>query len=214
MAFSQYLSNVFLYGNSEDKGYSFDQGTVTIATGMASGALLVKKAGKFVHVAAADLASVATPTVQNSAAYTVSLSVAGLEKLYTYTSDASATATEIADGLAALIEADTDVNALVSAANVSDTLAVTSDAGDLFTLKALTDNLEVQEWLSSLVVLCDEKAEVDGGLAAGDHTLEVIARDAGVGKDYLTTSDAFSAAQLSHVYSALGAKGIKVETQY
>lgn len=46
MAHSQYLSNVFLYGANEDKGYSLDIQTVTISTGtganteMRSGAVL------------------------------------------------------------------------------------------------------------------------------------------------------------------------------
>jgi len=122
MARTQYISNVFLYGANEDKGYPFDEITVTIQAGMKSGSVLEVSGGKGVWLAAANAANA------------------------TY-------------------------------------------------------------------VIVDTRADVDGGLSAGDHTLLVAARACGVGRNYLNYADAFDAGQLTTVESALLAKGIKVETQ-
>lgn len=68
------------------------------------------------------------PTVQNSVAYTVTINGTA----HTYNSDVSATATEIVDGLVALINAGAQA-ALVTASNVADELRIISDeAGTAF----------------------------------------------------------------------------------
>lgn len=71
----------------------------------------------------ANVAAVYTATITavNSTVYTVSINGIPI----TFTSDASATTAEIADGLVAAIAANQFTNALVSAANVSNTLVIT-----------------------------------------------------------------------------------------
>lgn len=122
MAHSQYISNVFLYGAEEDKGYPFDEVTVTIQAGMKSGAVLELVAGKYVWVVAANVAN-------------------------------------------------------------------------------------------AVAVLADERAEVEDGLSAGDHTLKVVARTAGVGREYLTYADTVTQGNKDTAEAALLAKGIKVQAQ-
>lgn len=123
MAHTQYVSNVYLYGNSEDKGFPVDEVTVTIQAGMKSGSVLELSGGKYIWVVALNAANAAA-------------------------------------------------------------------------------------------VLADERADVEGGLAAGDHTLKIVARDAGVGQNYLNYKDTLSGAQQLTAEAALLAKGIKVEKQY
>lgn len=123
MAHSQYISNVYLYGNSEDKNYPIDEVTVTIQSGMASGAVLELSGGKYIWVVAANAAN-------------------------------------------------------------------------------------------AVAVLADERADVEGGLAAGDHTLKIVARDAGIGQNYLTYGDTLSGPQQDTAEAALLAVGLKVEKQY
>lgn len=123
MARNQYLSNVYLYGANEDKGYPIDTVTVTVQAGMKSGSVLEVVGGKGVWVVAANAAN-------------------------------------------------------------------------------------------AVYVLADELADTEDGLAAGDHTLKVVARAAGVGRNYLNYADVLDAGQLATVETALLAVGIKVETQY
>lgn len=215
MAHTQYLSNIFLYGTNEDKGYSVELKTVTIASGMKSGSVLVEKAGKFVHMAATDLRTTFTPVVQNTAAYTVSIDLNGVNYVLSITSDSDATAAEIVDALVSAINGVTALAAALTASNVSNTLVIVSDGSATFDAKALTANLTGGvSFVDSIAVLVDENAEVDGGLTAGDHTLKVVTRDAGLGKSYLNFSGSMTSAQLLSAYAALLKKGLKVETQY
>lgn len=66
---------------------------------------------------------------------------------------------------------------------------------------------------NAVAVLLDETADQETELTAGDHTLKVIARDAGVGRDYLNYKDALNANQKATAEAALLAVGIKTEAQ-
>lgn len=123
MAHTQYLSNVVTNAIGEEFGYPYDEVTVTIQAGMASGAVLEIVGGKYVWVVAANVAN-------------------------------------------------------------------------------------------AVAVLADERAEVEGGLAAGDHTLKVVARSAEVGRDYLTFADTVTSGNIDTAVAALLAKGIKTAVQY
>jgi len=120
MSRSQYLSDVYLYGQDDDKGFPIDTVTVTIEAGMKSGAVLALVSGKYVWVASATVAN-------------------------------------------------------------------------------------------AVAVLADERA--DAGLTAGDHTLKVVARNAGVGRKYLTFKGSVTTGQVATAEAALLAKGIKTESQ-
>lgn len=122
MTRNQYLSNVYLYGSNEDKGYPVDTVTVTVQAGMKSGSVLELVGGKYVWVVAANAAN-------------------------------------------------------------------------------------------AVAVLADERADVQGGLTAGDHTLKVVARAAGVGREYLNYADTLNAGQKATAEAALLVKGIKTEAQ-
>lgn len=121
MAHDRYVSNVYLYGNSSDKGYPIDSATVTIQAGMKSGSVLELSGGKYIWVVAANVAN-------------------------------------------------------------------------------------------AVAVLADSDADVEGGLTAGDHTLNVIARDAGVAAQYLNFADTVTSGEVDTAKAALLAKGIKSET--
>lgn len=84
-----------------------------------------------------------TPTVVNEADYTLEVGVDGAVKTFTFTSDDTATATEIVDGLSAAITADTDVNTKITAVNTGDVLVVTPNAGEEVFVEAQTSNLSV-----------------------------------------------------------------------
>lgn len=122
MARTQYLSNVLVNAVGDDTNYTIDEVTVTIASGMASGAVLELSGGKYIWTVAANVAN-------------------------------------------------------------------------------------------AVAVLCDERAEVDGGLTAGDHTLKVIARSATVGREYLTYSGAVTSGNKTTAEAALLAVGIKAVDQ-
>lgn len=89
----------------------------------------------------------ATFDVANSTAYTVALTVntgaSTFNKTFTYTSDADATGTEIAAGLASLIEADADINSFVAASNTTSTLIVAPSSTGKVSMGAVTSNVTV-----------------------------------------------------------------------
>lgn len=89
----------------------------------------------------------ATFDVANATAYTITLSVntgsASFDKSFTYTSDADATGTEIAAGLAALIEADSDINSFVAASNTTSTLIVAPSSTGKVSMGAATSNITI-----------------------------------------------------------------------
>lgn len=66
---------------------------------------------------------------------------------------------------------------------------------------------------NAVAVLVDERADQETELTAGDHELKVVARAAGVGREYLNYADAVDAGQKATAEAALLAKGIKVEAQ-
>lgn len=82
------------------------------------------------------------PTVANEAAYTIKVGVKGFVKTITFTSDATATATEIVDGFVAAITGDSDLSD-VTATNVADELVITPDASKECIVSADTNNLAV-----------------------------------------------------------------------
>lgn len=92
--------------------------------------------------------------VTNSTAYTVNVKVYNTgtstrySKDFTYTSDSSATNAEIAAGLAALIEADSDVGGLVAASNSSGVLVVAPTASAPLSVGAVTSNCYMTETAS------------------------------------------------------------------
>lgn len=89
----------------------------------------------------------ATFDVANATAYTITLSVntgsASFDKSFTYTSDVDATGTEIAAGLAALIEADADINSFVAASNTTSTLIVAPSSTGKVSMGAGTSNITI-----------------------------------------------------------------------
>lgn len=83
-----------------------------------------------------------TPTVENVAIYTLQLTVSGQTfEEFTFTSDASATATEIVDGLIAdfTANASTGLAAVVTLTNVSDELQITGS--DAWAVRNVSSNL-------------------------------------------------------------------------
>lgn len=122
MSFTKYQSDVLLYANSEDKGYQFNEATVTMQAGMRSGSVLGLVAGKYVWTAIATVAN-------------------------------------------------------------------------------------------AVAVLVDVRADGETELTAGDHTLHVVARSAGVAREQLSYADAVSAGNKLTAEAALLAVGIKAETQ-
>lgn len=90
-------------------------------------------------------------TVANSSAYTVNVvayntgTSTRYNKSFTYTSDSSATNTEIATGLAALIEADSDIGGLVAASNSSGVLVIAPTASAPLSVGIVTANGYVTE---------------------------------------------------------------------
>lgn len=66
---------------------------------------------------------------------------------------------------------------------------------------------------NAVAVLADERADVDGGLAAGDAKLKVITRVAIVGSEYLNFADAVTSGNIDAAKAALLAVGIKSGTQ-
>lgn len=85
--------------------------------------------------------------VANSTAYTINLYVntgsAEYTKTFTFTSDSDATASEISAGLAALIEADGDINASVAASNSSGVLVIAPQNTGLISVGSVTSNLSI-----------------------------------------------------------------------
>lgn len=88
-----------------------------------------------------------TFTAQNSTAYTINLYVDTgsntYTRAYTYTSDSSATTSEISAGLAALIEADGDLNASVAASDSSGTLVIAPQNTGRIHVGAVTTNMTI-----------------------------------------------------------------------
>lgn len=81
-----------------------------------------------------------TPTVANGTTYKVTVGTDTVTPVeYTYVSDGDATATEIVDGLAALITANGDFTGLLTAVNSSDELLITQVSGTLI-VNNWTDN--------------------------------------------------------------------------
>lgn len=122
MSFTKYQSDVLLYATNEDKGYQFDEATVTMQAGMRSGAVLELSGGKWIWVVALNVANAAG-------------------------------------------------------------------------------------------VLVDVRADGETELTAGDHTLMVVARGAGVAREQLTYANAVTQGNKDTAEAALLAKGIKAETQ-
>ena len=85
--------------------------------------------------------------VANSTAYTINIYVdtgsSTYTKAFTYTSDSDATASEIATGLAALIEADGDINASIAASNSSGTMVLAPQNNGLIHVGSVTTNLSI-----------------------------------------------------------------------
>lgn len=148
-----------------------------------------------------------TPTVANNTAYTVVIN----GTTFTYTSDASALATEIVAGLLALINADVPLPVTASGTN---TLILTGDAGVDFSVKATTNLVPVyaaSETLTDALAAIVLENNTWYGLAAYTHVkadiLEIAAWAEGAKKLYGTSSaDA-------DIYSAVGTDTTSVAAQ-
>jgi hypothetical protein len=84
-----------------------------------------------------------TPTVVNDTTYTVKVGVDGFAKEFSFLSSGTATATEIVDGLEALITADSDYTGKVVVTNVTNVLTVTPATGKECFLEDITGNIPV-----------------------------------------------------------------------
>lgn len=86
--------------------------------------------------------------VVNDATYTLSLYVntggAEYKKTYSFVADSSATSSEIAAGLAALIEADADVATYVGTNNNAGILELSPESTGMLTVGAGTENMSIQ----------------------------------------------------------------------
>lgn len=85
----------------------------------------------------------ATPTVVNETLYTIKVGVDGFVKDFSFTSDISATATEIVDALEALITADSDYTGKVVATNATDVLVLTPASGEEVFVEDVIGNMPV-----------------------------------------------------------------------
>lgn len=207
---------VKLEGNSQ-VGYSRSPLTVTVDADTVIGSVVRNEGdGVYSAVVAADTDVVITPVVANSAIYTISITAGSLTSAFSYTSDASATATEIVDGLIALVEADAALNAIATVANDSDTLVVTGANS----VSVLTGNLTSVDGLSQLAVVADPTIY---NIAAADYgdIASVACFTGGPGasgavvlaKEALVFSGAMTTAQIAAVTQALNAQGISFRTQ-
>lgn len=207
---------VKLEGNSQ-VGYSRSPLTVTVGAATVIGSVVRNEGdGVYSAVVAADTSVVITPTVENSSDYTISITAGSLTSTFTYASDVDATATEIVNGLIALVEADAALNAIATVANVTDTLVVTN-ADEV---SALTGNLAVVDGLSQLAVVADPTIY---NIAAADYgdIANVACFTGGPGasgavvlaKEALVFSGAMTTAQIGYVVKALNAQGISFRTQ-
>lgn len=212
------LGNLLKGEFKPEHGYERDTLTINVSSTSEIGLVVNNDGdGTYSAVAAADTTITVTPTVANSADYSVSITANGVARTFTYTSDVDATATEIVNGLIALIEADAGIVAAgVTVANSSDTLAVSgADA-----VQALTSNLTVVNGLADIAILIDDEVyKLDLSAGAADHDLAVLRGGPGgsggaiVVREQLKFSGAMTDAQIDAVVSALNARGIKVGTQ-
>lgn len=212
------LGNLLKSEFKPEHGYERETLTVNVSSTSEIGLVVSSDGdGTYSAVVAADTAIIVTPTVANSADYTVSISAGGVASTFTYTSDADATATEIVDGLIALIEADADlVAAGVTVANATDTLAISGASS----VQALTSNLSVVNGLADIAILIDDSVyQLDLSGGAADHDLAVLRGGPGgsggaiVVREQLKFSGSMTDAQIDAVVRALNARGIKVATQ-
>lgn len=154
-----------------------------------------------------------TPTVQNSTEYSVYVGhngTNGTPVIFTYTSDASATAAEIATGLKALIDADGDISASVT----------TSDSGAVLTLtKASTDDIIVNSWSENLtatytsteslvtaIAACREENDTWYALATYSHKRVADANDADYGRSINSVAAYINAQKKIYGYTTGAAK--------
>jgi hypothetical protein len=119
-------------------------------------------------------AMILTPTVQNTAAYTVVVGGAGVaDQTITFTSDGTATQAEIATGLVALIEANGIIGSLVTTTDVSDTINIAQTGATLITVKSWSDNLiatySSSETLVSAIQACRDERDDWYGIATYSH---------------------------------------------
>lgn len=213
------VSDVIKLEDGLEYNYMRKMATLNIAAGAKIGQVYKSDGdGTYSIVAGADVGYKLTPTVANSAAYSVSVKVGSISKVYSITSDGSATATEIVDALAAAIEADTDVEDFVAAANVSDVLVVTVTGNAVVEVAPVSANLSMVDALADVAILVDDKVYTD--TTTGDRSVAVFvggpsASAKGVViKEGLLFSGSMTAAQLNGVYRALEKQGIKVGSGY
>jgi hypothetical protein len=82
-----------------------------------------------------------TPTPADDTDFTVEIGILGFTTSFVFTSGTSATATQIVDGLKALIDGDSNYTGVITATNVADELVIAPVAGQETFVNAITSNL-------------------------------------------------------------------------
>lgn len=205
------LGNLLKADFMPEHGYTRESLTVNVTSTMEIGVVVSNDGDDtYSFVVAADTAIVATPTVENSADYSVSIVGGPISSTFTYTSDVDATATEIVNGLIALIEADVALSAYVTVANVTDTLSITGASS----VVALSDNLSIANGLADIAVVIDDTIYKTDYTTPADASVACLVKGpAIIVREQLKFSGAMTDAQIDAVVVALEAKGIKVATQ-
>lgn len=118
--------------------------------------------------------TISFPTVENETDYTVSIKADGVTESFTFTSDADATAAEIAAGLGALIDAGTQATAGVITTDYAtdpDVIDVALGTGTSFSVGIVTDNVKVSSTASETL------ADATTAIANVDSDWYFIAED-------------------------------------
>lgn len=91
-----------------------------------------------------------TPTIADEEDFSVTIGVEGTVQTFTYTSDNSATAAEIVDGLIALVNANATIANAISATNSSDVLVITPNSGEEVFVTASSNQVVAQTGLGTV----------------------------------------------------------------
>lgn len=170
------------------------------------------------QVLASDIAVKLTPTVANSTAYSIVVKTNAISRTYTYTSDGSATAAEIVDGLVALINADTTMDNYVTSANVSNVLHVTEVVPcGLEVTSVGAGVLAVTNMPSELVVVSGDSTgdglNYSNTVAATTNTTVTVRTKGEWYTDKLTFGDSITGAKLASLKAILKNRGFDLLTK-
>lgn len=166
-------------------------------------------------------AVILTPTVQNSTDYTVYVGhsgTGGTPVAFTYTSDGSATAAEIAIGLKALIDADVDVSAGVTTDDTGAVLTLTAAGADEIIVNSWSDNLVAtytkSESLVTAIAACREENDTWYALATYSHKRVDDANDPDYGRSINSVAAYINAAKKIYGYSSGDADILTASTDH